>query len=323
MLYCNIYVKGQRNSMRRLLLLCAAIVGLAVAVPAEAQSRLKVVATFSILADMAANVGGDRIELTSLVGPDSDSHAYQPTPAQARLLAGAQVLIVNGLGYEGWIDRLATAAPFAGRRIVASDGVAPLTVTPAQGHAHGHAHAPRDGKAIPDPHCWQDLACGQRYVANIAAGLAAADPANADLYRQQAAAYVQRLKTLDTWVREQIATVPAGKRRAITSHDSLAYFARAYAVTFRGAAGVNTEQEPTAREIAALITQIRREQIRAVFLENMTNPALIQQVARDTGATIGGKLYVDALSPPGGPADSYERIFRHNVALLVAGMTRN
>ena len=307
--------------MRRVRILGMVIAALAFSGVAQGQVRPKVVATFSVLADIAGNVGGDRIELTSLVGPDGDAHAYQPTPAQARLLAGAQVLIVNGLGYEGWIDRLAVAAPFAGRRIVASDGVAALTV--AAGHVHGHAHPPRAARPTPDPHCWQDLACGQSYVATIASGLVAADPANAAYYRQQAAAYVQRLKVLDAWVREQISTVPVGKRRAIVSHDSLAYFARAYGVTFRAAAGITTEQEPTAREIAALITQIRREQIRAVFLENMTNPALIQQVARDTGATIGGKLYVDALSPSGGPADSYEAMFRHNVPLLVAGMARN
>jgi zinc/manganese transport system substrate-binding protein len=292
---------------------------LAASQPATAQQRLKVVATFSILADMVANIGGELIELSVLVGPDADAHTYQPTPAEARVLAASHVLVLNGLGFEGWIDRLAHAAPFRGRRIVASEGVTPLTVK-AGGHHHGHSHGT---KPAPDPHCWQDLACGQRYVANIGAGLAAADPAHAAAYRERAAAYVTRLAELDAWVRNQIATVPTAKRRAITGHDSFGYFARAYGVAFRAPAGINTQSEPSAREVANLITQIRREGIRAVFMENMTNPVLIQQVARDAGAVVGPTLYVDALSRRGGPADSYERMFRHNVPALVAAMAAN
>jgi zinc/manganese transport system substrate-binding protein len=287
--------------------------------PAMAQQRLKVVATFSILADMVANVGGELIELSVLVGPDADAHTYQPTPAEARVLAASQVLILNGLGFEGWIDRLAHAAPFRGRRIVASEGVAPLSVK-AGGHHHGHGHG---AKPLQDPHCWQDLACGQRYVANIGAGLANADLPNAAVYRERAAAYAGKLAELDAWVRTQIATVPSGKRRAITGHDSFGYFARAYGVEFRAPVGVNTQSEPSAREVASLITQIRREGIRAVFMENMTNPALVQQVARDAGAVVGPRLYVDALSKTGGPADTYEKMFRHNVPALVAAMAAN
>jgi zinc/manganese transport system substrate-binding protein len=287
--------------------------------PAAAQPRLKVVATFSILADMVANVGGDRVEMSVLVGPDADAHTYQPTPAEARVLAASQVLVLNGLGFEGWIDRLAAAAPFRGRRIVASEGVTPLTAK-AGGHHHGHSHA---AKPVQDPHCWQDLACGQRYVANIGAGLAAADPSNAVAYRERAEAYARKLAELDAWVRAQIATVPVAKRRAITGHDSFGYFARAYGVEFRAPAGINTQSEPSAREVANLIAQIRREGIRAVFMENMTNPVMIQQVARDAGAVVGPTLYVDALSKVGGPADSYEKMFRHNVLALVTAMAAN
>ncbi|QQS10611.1 MAG: zinc ABC transporter substrate-binding protein [Rhodospirillales bacterium] len=307
----------------------------AVAVPASAQQRLKVVASFSILGDMVREIGGDRVELTTLVGPDQDAHTYQPTPSDARALAAARVLVVNGLGFEGWIDRLARAAPFAGTRVVASAGVATIAGA-AAGHGHGHGHAHGGGeeslstrktqaapKAAPDPHCWQDVANGARYARNIAQALVAADAANAAHYRQRADAYDRRLTELDAWVRAQIGTVPAAKRKVITGHDAFGYFARAYGVAFRAPVGISTENEPSARDVAALIRQIRSEGIKALFIENMSNPKLVEQIARDAGGVVGPALHVDALSKPGGPADTYERMFRHNVPALVAGMLRN
>lgn len=303
--------------------------------PASAQQRLKVVASFSILGDMVREIGGERVELTTLVGPDQDAHTYQPTPADARALAAARVLVVNGLGFEGWIDRLARAAPFGGARIVASDGVATLAGPAAgHGHAHGHSHGGADEplstrktqaapRAAPDPHCWQDVANGARYARNIAQALIAADSANAAHYRQRAEAYDRRLTELDAWVRAQIAAVPVAKRKIITGHDAFRYFARAYGVDFRAPVGVSTDHEPSAREVAALIGQIRKEGIKALFIENMSNPKLVEQIARDAGGVVGPALHVDALSKPGGPADTYERMFRHNVPALVAGMMRN
>lgn len=305
--------------------------------PVAAQTRLRTVASFSILADMVANVGGEQIDLAVLVGPDTDSHTYQPSPADARQLANAQVLVLNGLGFEGWIERLARSAPFRGRRIVASEGIRPITVPGGGHHHHGHGHshgsagrdnpstrAPLAGSSsVNDPHCWQDLECGRRYVANIAAGLAAADPANAADYRRRADAYSQRLADLDRWVRAEIERVPAAKRKAIVGHDAFGYFARAYQVTFRAPVGFSTEQQPSAKEVAALIAQVRQEGIKAVFVENMTNPAQVQQVARDAGVVVGPRLYVDALSRSDGPAPTYERLFRHNVTTLVEGMLRN
>ena len=267
---------------------------------ALADTRLKAVATFSILGDLVAEVGGDRIDLAVLVGPDTDAHAYQPKPADARALAAAKALVRNGLGFEGWIDRLAETASFKGRHIVASAGV-----------------------RNKDPHCWQDVACARRYVANILAGLAESDPANAGSYRARAAAYEARLGTLDAWIRGEVARVPADRRKAITSHDSFGYFASAYGVTFHAARGVNTESEPSARDVAQLIRQVREQKIKALFLENMTNPMLVNQIARDSGATVGPPLYTDALSKADGPAASYEAMMRHNVAALVAGMLKN
>jgi zinc/manganese transport system substrate-binding protein len=274
---------------------------LALAAPAYAQDKLRVVATFSILGDLVEQVGGDRIAVTTLVGPDTDAHTYQPRPNDLRVLAGAQVLVSNGLGFEGWIDRLADAASFKGTRIVVS----------------------KDAAIGPDPHCWQDVACARRYVANIAAGLASADPANAAYYRERASAYDTTLATLEAWIRGQIATVPEDRRKAITGHNSFHYFAEAYGVQFEAPRGYTTDSEPSARDMAQLIRQVRAQKIKALFIENMTNPVLIDEIAKDAGATVGPRLYSDALSKPGGPAPTYEAMMRHNVAALVAGMSKN
>ena len=278
-----------------------AVLLLAFAVPAVAQDKLKVVATFSILGDLVAEVGGDTIDLTILVGPDTDAHTYQPKPNDLRVLAGARVLVSNGLGFEGWIDRLADAASFKGTRIVASTNAA----------------------AGPDPHCWQDVTCTRRYVANIATGLATADPANAAFYRDRAQTYDARLAALEAWIRGEIATVPEGRRKAITGHNSFHYFARSYGVTFEAPRGYSTESEPSARDMAQLIRQVRAQKIKALFIENMTNPVLIDEIARDAGATVGPRLYSDALSKSGGPAPTYEAMMRYNVSALVAGMSKN
>ena len=290
----------------------------AVALPASAQAPMKAVATFSILGDLLAEVAGDKVELSVVVGPDIDAHAYQPRPTDARALADAKVLVSNGLGFEGWIDRLAKAAPFKGKAIVATAGVATLKAGGGHGHSHGHSHGHG-----PDPHCWQDVQRVRTYVANIAKGLAEADPANAAYYRDRAQTFDRRLVDLDTWVKAEIAKVPADKRRAITGHDSFRYFSSAYGVKFQSPRGYNTSSEPSARDVAALIREVREQRIKALFVENMTNPGLIDQIARESGAVVGPRLYTDALSGPDGPAPTYEKMMRHNVTALVAGMLKN
>lgn len=281
----------------RFLLAVALLCG---AVPVLAQTKIKAVATFSILGDLLREVGGEHLEIVTLVGPDTDAHSYQPKPSDARALSGAQALVSNGLGFEGWVDRLAEAASFKGRHIVASAGIKST-----------------------DPHCWQDVACARRYVANIAAGLADVDPANAAHYRARAAAYDKRLAALDAWIRSEIAKVPAGQRKVITGHDSFRYFGSAYGVQFQAPRSLNADSEPSARDVAALIRQVREQHIKALFIENMTNPGMIDQIARDSGAVVGPRLYSDALSKPDGPAPTYEAMMRHNVTALVAGMLKN
>ena len=302
--------------LRRAFLLTPAL--LAVALPASAQAPIKAVATFSILGDLLAEVAGNKVDLSVVVGPDIDAHAYQPRPTDARALADAKVLVSNGLGFEGWIDRLAKAAPFKGRAIVATAGVATLKAGADHGHSHGHSHGHG-----PDPHCWQDVQRVRTYVANIATGLAEADPPNAAHYRERAQAFDRRLVDLDTWVKAEIARVPADKRRAITGHDSFRYFSSAYGVKFQSPRGYNTSSEPSARDVATLIREVRDQRIKALFVENMTNPGLIDQIARESGAVVGPRLYTDALSGPNGPAPTYEKMMRHNVTALVAGMLKN
>jgi zinc/manganese transport system substrate-binding protein len=282
--------------------------------PALAQTKPKVVATFSILGDLVREIGADRIELSVLVGADADAHTYQPKPTDARALASAQALVSNGLGYEGWIDRLAKAAPFKGRAIVATKGVATLQAAPTPGHNHAHG---------PDPHCWQDVGRTRRYVVNIVEGLTAADAANAAFYRERGQDYDKRLAALDQWIKAEIAKVPAAQRRAITAHDSFRYFTAAYGVQFLAPRGFTTESEPSAKDVAALIRQVREQKIKALFVENMSNPGLIDQIARESGAVVGPRLYSDALSGLGGPAPTYEAMMRHNVTALVAGMMKN
>lgn len=298
--------------LRRSLLL--ATPGLLGALSARAQARLKAVATFSILGNLVAEVAFDKVDLTVLVGADIDAHTYQPRPSDARAVADARLLVSNGLGFEGWIDRLAKAAPFKGRAVVASTGVATL----AAAHAHGHSHA-----QAPDPHCWQDVARARRYAANIVRGLAEADAANATHYREHGEAFDKRLAELDAWVKAEIAKVPADKRRVITGHDAFRYFASAYGVTFQSPRGVSTSSDPSAKDVAALIRQVREQKTKALFVENMTNPGLVEQIARESGGVVGPRLYSDALSGPDGPAATYEKMMRHNVTALVAGMSRN
>jgi zinc/manganese transport system substrate-binding protein len=268
------------------------------------------VASFTILADMVRQVGGADVTVSSLVGPDGDVHVYSPTPGDARELARADLVVVNGLTLEGWMGRLITASQYRGPVVVASAGIRPRRM------------AGKGGDQV-DPHAWQDLALGRRYVAAIAAGLERVDPAHAATYRANARAYEARLTALDGWVRSQIAQVPRDRRRVITTHDAFGYFGAAYGVTFLAPEGLSTEAEVGAGDLAHLIRQIRRTGIKALFLENITDPRLIRDLAGEAHTPVGGTLATDALTPPGGIAPTYIAMFRHNVPLLCAAMMRN
>jgi zinc/manganese transport system substrate-binding protein len=273
---------------------------------------LRVVASISILADLVRQVGGEDVAVTSLVGPDADAHVFEPSPDQARLVAQAQLFVVNGLGLEGWMTRLVQSAHYSGPVVVATAGVTPLD-----------AVEPGEAKPTPDPHAWQDVGNARIYADNIATGLAAADPAHADGYQTRLQAYRAELAALDRRVRVAIAAVPEPKRRVITTHDAFAYYGRAYGVQFLAPEGLTTDSEPSAQAIAALIRQIRREGIKALFLENISDPRMMRQLARETGAALGPPLYSDALSHADGPASTYVKMVDYNTATLAAGMRRN
>ena len=296
---------------------------------AAAQAPMPVVASFSILGDMTARIGGDRIALRVIAGPDVDSHGFQPRPSDVAALRDARVIIRNGLGFDGWMDRLVRSAGFRGPVVTATEGITPRSMAAhSHGHSHGHAHGGAERRQshsvgprmVPDPHAWQDARLGQVYLRNIAAALAAADPAGEALYRRNAEAFSARLGTLDGWVRAQIEAVPQARRKVVTSHDAFGYFGAAYGIEFLAPQGVSTEGEPSAADVARLIRQIREQRISAVFMENMANPATLRRVATEAGVTVGGRLYADALSGPNGPAPDYEAMFRHNVGLLVPAM---
>jgi len=273
---------------------------------------LPVVASFSILGGMVKEVGGDRVAVRTIAGPDVDAHSFQPRPSDAEAMRQARLVVRNGLGFDTWLDRLVRSSGYRGPVATASQGVTPRAMLES-GHGHGHSHAQ-------DPHAWQDLRNGQAYVRTIAAALAEADAAGADTYRANAEAYLAKLAALDTWVRTQVDTVPQPRRRVVTSHDAFGYFAAAYGVEFLAPQGVSTESEPSAAEVARLIRLLKQQNISAVFLENMANPATLQRLATEAGITVKGRLFSDALSAPGGPAPTYEAMFRHNVGLLIPAM---
>ena len=283
-------------------LLLALVMSLGAA-PACAQGRLKVVASFSILGDFVKNVGGDRVEVTTLVGPDGDVHVYTPTPADARKIADARLLVVNGIGLEGWLPRLLQAAGGKASIVMATAGIAPLK-------------AGSDA----DPHAWQSVANAEKYVANIRDALIAADPADADVFRQNANSYLARLGALDAEVERAVGQIPQGRRKVISTHNAFGYFAARYGIEFIAPLGVSTETEPSARDIAKIIGQVGAAHIPAVFLERIGDPRLIRRISEETGAKVGGTLYSDSLTDEKGDAPTYIDMVRHNIRTLTSAL---
>ena len=289
-----------------------------------ALAKVPVTATFSILGDLVQQVGGDQVSVSMLVGPNGDAHVYQPTPQDIRTLAQSKLLVSNGLGFEGWLERLDSASGFKGVKVVASQGIQPrhMAEEEEEGSEHEHEAEGHHHHGGLDPHAWNDPANVLVYVDNIARGLSQVDPEHANLYQQNAARYKAQLQKLDADYRARFAQLPAERRRAITSHDAFGYLAQAYQLTLIGAQGLSTESEPSAAMIAGLIRQIRDEKIPALFIENISNPTLIQQIERETQARVGGELYSDALSPAGGAAASYQAMLEHNLSTLLAALEK-
>lgn len=287
---------------------------------------MPVVASFTVLGDMVAEIGGDYVQLTNIIGLGGDAHAFEPTPEHVRALAQARVLVINGLDFEAWLPRLVAASNFRGLQIVASQGVEPRQLDAESAHSHhDHAHASGAGAAGAaglhagevDPHAWQSLTNGMTYARNIAAGLSKADPANAATYAARAERYIDEMKKLDIQVRHALGQIPPEKRKVVVPHDSMGYFGREYGIEFIPIAGISSQAEASARNVAAIVDQIRKVGGAAVFLEGTANPKLAEQIARETGATMGGTLYADTLGEPDQPAGTYLGMFKWNAGQLI------
>ncbi|ROS11053.1 zinc/manganese transport system substrate-binding protein [Raoultella sp. BIGb0399] len=277
------------------------------AVQGAMAKTLNVVSSFSVLGDMVQQVGGEHVKVATLVGPDGDPHTFEPSPQDSALLSKADVVVVNGLGLEGWVDRLIKASGFKGELVVASTGVKTHTLD-------------EDGKMVTDPHAWNSAANGALYAQNILNGLVAASPQDKAALEVSGQRYIGQLNELDSWAKSQFSTIPQEKRKVLTSHDAFGYFGRAYGVTFLAPQGLSSESEASAAQVGALITQIKADGVHTWFMENQLDPRLVKQIASATGAQAGGELYPEALSKPGGVADSYVKMLRHNVELIAASM---
>ena len=295
---------------RRLLLALGLILAALLAVPqgASADDKMKVAASFSILGDMVKQVGDDRVDVVTFVGPNGDAHVYEPTPADAKALSESKILFINGLGLEGWMTRLENSSGFKGKVVTASTGVNPRKMV-------------EDEKTITDPHAWQSLANGKIYAANIRDALIAADPAGKATYEANAKKFIDGMTAMEANVKAAVAKMPPERRKIITTHDAFGYFGSAYGMEFIAPEGVSTESEASAQDVAKIITQIKKEHIPAVFLENVTDSRLLDQMASETGAKIGGTLYSDALSAPDGPAGNYLDMFRNNIDMLSTALS--
>ncbi|MDO9600251.1 MAG: zinc ABC transporter substrate-binding protein [Azoarcus sp.] len=301
-------------------LLITAFTSLSLTSTAAHAAPIEVAASFSILGDLVRQVGGERVVVHTLVGPDEDAHAFQPRPSDTRRIGSAKVVVVNGLGFDDWMTRLARSGGYTGTVVIASKGVNTIGMTDDHDHGHGHDHKhDKHGGGI-DPHAWQDVGNAQRYVTNIAEALIATDPAGAGYYRANAERYSGELKALDTEIRQALDALPKASRRVVSSHDAFGYFGHAYGLQFLSPVGVSNNSEPTAQGVARLIRQLRKEKVPAVFIENVADPRLIERIRAESGATVGGTLYSDALSAADGPAPDYAAMMRHNLHTLMTAL---
>jgi zinc/manganese transport system substrate-binding protein len=290
--------------MRALLVLFSLMASMSL----SAAEKLQVVTSFSILADMTQQVGKDHIQITNMVGPDADAHTYEPTPDDAKALLKARLIIKNGLGFEPWLDRLVTSTETQAPVVIASHGVIPRSLD-------------EDGETVPDPHAWHNLANTELYIANITKALIAADPANTADYERNSQVYLKQVYALLTEAKAKLGSLPPGNRKIVTSHDAFGYLGQAYGIEFMAPQGLSTEREPSAAEVAALITQIRQARVKAVFMENIKDARLLKQIADESGAQIGGTLYSDALATSG-PASTFTGLFEYNLNTLYNALSQ-
>lgn len=275
--------------------------------------KIKAVCTFTILEDMVKNIGQDHVETTSLVGPNSDPHVFTPSPQSAEVLAKADLVFINGHGFEGWMDRLIEASGYKGKIINATEGMLFILALFNE----------KKNEKKTDPHTWLTIEQALVYIKNIRDALSARQPERKHDFEKNYQSYKTKLEKLDQEIRSRLATVAQSKRKVITAHDAFNYFGDEYGIKFSSPQGITTESEASAQDVAKLIKEIKTQKIKAVFVENITNERLIRQIAHETGVEIKGTLYTDALSEKTGPASTYIDLMRHNLTILVSAMQMN
>ncbi len=285
---------------------------LLLALSALASAAIPVVATFSILGDITQQLGGKHIEVDVLVGPEQDAHTYQPTTSDLKRIIRARLVLAHGLGFDQWVQKMLTSARYKGAYLQASQG---LQTRHSQQTGHHHSEV--------DPHLWQDISLTRQYVENISAALIRLDPAHTADYQANKQRYLAQMQAVDEWAQNALAQIPLSKRVVLTSHDAFGYLGARYQIRFLAPVGVNTEAEASAQDVVKIIRQARTQKIRALFVENISNPRLLEQLSKETGSAISGKLFSDALSAAQGPAPTYLTMYRHNLQQLVTAMKLN
>jgi len=297
--------------------LCLIFISLIFSTLTYGSDKLRVVATFSVLGDLVTQIGANQIELSTLVGPNGDAHVFQPSPFDTEKVAKADIIVINGLEFEGWIERILESSGFNGKLVVASSGIKAISLKGNHQEQEEHEkHEEHEEHGEYDPHAWHSVPNAQVYVENIRAALVQEDPDRTNFFNEQANNYLKKLEALEQDIRITLKNIPKGKRKVITSHDAFGYLAHEYDLQFYAPQGVSTESEASAAEVASIIKQIRKDNIKAVFMENVSDSRLIRQIARETGAEIGRQLYSDALSASDEPAATYINMMRHNINTL-------
>ncbi|HAT09637.1 MAG TPA: hypothetical protein DCS97_03385 [Planctomycetes bacterium] len=300
----------------RIMLRILAILALIMTLPGV--EPIPVITGSTVVHDLAVRIGGERFSISCLLRPGVDPHAYQPVPDDIRRLTAARMVILNGMGFEGWFDGLAKEAAFAGTVVQASAGIEPVMTAGCTDHSHDHTH---DHQAsVPDPHPYNSMRQGVRYAENIRDALIAAAPDAAEAVRTRAEALIAELRRTDAWATAELASIPKARRVIIANHGALAYFARDYGFQVLAPNGAFEDSEPSAKQLAELIALIRNQGVRGVFLEYAKNPRLVEQLAAEAGVKVAATLYLDGLGPAGSPAESYQGMFRSNVAAILAAL---
>jgi zinc/manganese transport system substrate-binding protein len=282
-----------------------ALLALSMTALAAARADLTVASLSTITTDIAKNVGGDKVRIIPIIKPGVDPHEFQPTPQEVKQIVKADLVLFTGKQIEGYLTKLEQSAGGAGKFVDTGAAIASLKLE-------------EGGQVVEDPHWWHSIDNVMKAAAVVERRFIAADPANKEAYEDNAAAYLAELKELKTWAKREVSKLPRAKRKLVTSHDAFQYFARDFGFKIYAIEGVSTQDEPSSRKITELINTIKREGVKAVFLEDIENPKVAVTITKETGAKLGGQLYADGLGDK--EASTYADMVRYNIATIVEGL---